>query len=86
MLLAGILLRVRLGGTLAFGPLGTDGLNVPDFLILTGFLLNAAVPPLHAWVADAYPEATPGGVIFCALLQPRQQCMFWRAALRGWRC
>ena len=67
VLLAGILLRVRLGGTLAFGPLGTDGLNVPDILILTGFLLNAAVPPLHAWVADAYPEATPGGVIFlCA--------------------
>jgi multicomponent Na+:H+ antiporter subunit D len=67
VLLAGILLRVRLGGTLAFGPLGTDGLHVPDLLILTGFLLNAAVPPLHAWVADAYPEATPGGVIFlCA--------------------
>ncbi len=67
VLLAGILLRVRLGGSLAFGQLGTGGLNPADILILTGFLLNAAVPPLHAWVADAYPEATPGGVIFlCA--------------------
>jgi len=67
VLLAGILLRVRLGGTLAFEPLGTGGLNIADILILTGFLLNAAVPPLHAWVADAYPEASPGAAIFlCA--------------------
>jgi multicomponent Na+:H+ antiporter subunit D len=67
VLLAGILLRVRMGGTLAFEPLGADGLNIADILILTGFLLNAAVPPLHAWVADAYPEASPGAAIFlCA--------------------
>ena len=67
VLLAGILLRVRLSGTLEFGQLGADGLNAADILILTGFLLNAAVPPLHAWVADAYPEASPGAAIFlCA--------------------
>src|SRR5690606_26120203 len=29
-----------------------------------GFLLNAAVPPLHAWLTDAYPEATVTGAVF----------------------
>ncbi len=32
-----------------------------------GFLLNAAVPPLHAWLPDAYGEATFNGSVFlCA--------------------
>lgn len=67
VLLAGIVLRVYTGGSLAFEQLGAGGLSTADILILTGFLLNAAVPPLHAWLADAYPEASPGGVIFlCA--------------------
>lgn len=34
---------------------------------MAGFILNAAVPPLHAWLADAYPEATVSGAVFmCA--------------------
>lgn len=67
VLLAGILLRVQAGESLAFGLLGNTGLTLSDMLILAGFLLNAAVPPLHAWVADAYPEATPEAVVFlCA--------------------
>jgi multicomponent Na+:H+ antiporter subunit D len=36
-------------------------------VILVGFLLNAAVPPLHAWLPDAYGEATFNGSVFlCA--------------------
>jgi multicomponent Na+:H+ antiporter subunit D len=67
MLLAGIVLHVYSGGSLAFDQLGAGGLSAADGLMLTGFLLNAAVPPLHAWLADAYPEASPCGVIFlCA--------------------
>ncbi len=34
------------------------------YLILAGFLLNAAVPPLNAWLTDAYPEATVTGAVF----------------------
>jgi len=33
-------------------------------LILLGFIINAAVPPLHAWLPDAYPEATITGAVF----------------------
>src|SRR5688572_31016047 len=33
-------------------------------MILVAFLLNAAVPPLGAWLPDAYPEATVSGAVF----------------------
>jgi multicomponent Na+:H+ antiporter subunit D len=33
-------------------------------LILLGFLVNAAVPPIHAWLADAYPESSVTGIVF----------------------
>ena len=34
---------------------------------MVGFILNAAVPPLHAWLPDAYGEATFNGSVFmCA--------------------
>jgi len=33
-------------------------------LILTGFAINAAIPPLHAWLPDAYPRATIWGSVF----------------------
>jgi multicomponent Na+:H+ antiporter subunit D len=61
-LLGGIVLRVVETGSLEFGHIGLDGLDT--YLILIGFLINAAVPPLHAWLSDAYPEATVTGAVF----------------------
>ncbi|MDD4700822.1 MAG: Na(+)/H(+) antiporter subunit D [Desulfovibrio sp.] len=68
MLLAGIVLRFKAtGGDLSFGPIGVDTPQLYTWLILAGFLLNAAVPPLHAWLPDAYAEATVAGAVFmCA--------------------
>jgi multicomponent Na+:H+ antiporter subunit D len=38
-------------------------------LILIAFVLNAAVPPLHAWLTDAYPESSmAGGVLLSAFV------------------
>ncbi|MGH7255176.1 MAG: proton-conducting transporter membrane subunit, partial [Nitrospirales bacterium] len=31
---------------------------------LLGFLLNTGAPPLSAWLPDAYPEASPSGMVF----------------------
>ena len=39
-------------GSLLFGPMGEMGIAAA--LILGGFMLNAAVPPLNAWLTDAY--------------------------------
>ncbi len=64
-LLAGILLQVHATGSVAFD--GFDLQGLPSYLILIGFLVNAAAPPLNAWLSDAYPEATvTGGVIMTA--------------------
>ena len=34
------------------------------WLVLIGFMLNAAVPPLHAWLPDAYSRGTFNGSVF----------------------
>jgi multicomponent Na+:H+ antiporter subunit D len=66
LLLGGIVLFYLETGTLAFHAMSLDG---PAFyLMLVGFLINAAVPPLHAWLTDAYPEATVTGAIFLSAL------------------
>ena len=64
LLLAGILLHWSQTGSLAFGDMGAYSGGVAWALILAAFLLNAAVPPLGAWLPDAYPEATVTGAVF----------------------
>jgi multicomponent Na+:H+ antiporter subunit D len=63
-LLAGMLLRYQALGTFAFTPVNPALANFYDWLILVGFCVNAAVVPLHAWLPDAYPEATVTGAVF----------------------
>lgn len=66
MLLAGIVLFYGETGSLAFEQMQVTSL--PFYLILVGLLFNAAVPPFHAWLSDAYPESTITGVIFLSAL------------------
>ncbi len=66
-ILAGLLLRYRAVGSLAFISISPENARFFDWLILTGFCVNAAVVPLHAWLPDTYPEATVTGAVFmCA--------------------
>lgn len=65
LLLAGILLQIKATGSVAFDPFAIR--DLPTYLILIGLLVNAAAPPLSAWLSDAYPEATvTGGVVLTA--------------------
>jgi multicomponent Na+:H+ antiporter subunit D len=64
LLLAGILLHWSQTGSLAFGDMAAYSGGLAWGLILAAFLLNAAVPPLGAWLPDAYPEATVTGAVF----------------------
>ncbi|MGG7578799.1 Na(+)/H(+) antiporter subunit D [Rhizobium sp. Nf11,1] len=68
VLLGGIISHGLATGSLLFGPIAgaltNGGMEVGDYLILAGFILNAAVPPLNAWLTDAYPEATVTGAVF----------------------
>jgi multicomponent Na+:H+ antiporter subunit D len=67
-LLAGILLHSQATrGNFAFNAFDVVHPSLATWLIMIGFVLNAAVPPLHAWLPDAYGEATFNGSVFlCA--------------------
>ncbi len=52
------------GGDLTFQLMDLGSSGIGGWLILFGFLLNAAVPPLHAWLPDAYGEGTVSGSVF----------------------
>jgi multicomponent Na+:H+ antiporter subunit D len=63
----GMMLYYAKTGNLAFEHILPANAGLPEYLILAGFSLNAAVLPLHAWLPDAYPEATvAGAVLMCA--------------------
>ncbi len=67
LLLAGIVIHVNATGTVIFDGMGTYSAAASPTawtLILVAFLINAAVPPLGAWLPDAYPEATVTGAVF----------------------
>ncbi len=67
-LLGGIILHCNApGSSFAFGQVDVHNPTPGIWLIMIGFVLNAAVPPLHAWLPDAYGEATFNGSVFmCA--------------------
>ncbi len=62
VLMSGIAAYVLETGSTAFTAMQAD--SVATWLILAGFLVNAGAPPLSAWIADAYPEASPSGMVF----------------------
>jgi multicomponent Na+:H+ antiporter subunit D len=62
ILMAGITAHVHETGSIVFTAMQAD--SIATWLILCGFLLNAGAPPLTAWLADAYPEASFSGTVF----------------------
>jgi multicomponent Na+:H+ antiporter subunit D len=67
VLLLGFVLRYQATGDLSFGQLNVTSPELYTWLIMAGLMLNAAVPPLHSWLPDAYSKATAIGAVFmCA--------------------
>ena len=70
ILLAGIMLQYSVSGDLSVkylpfhGWWPTDLQSLASFLIIIGFIVNAAVPPFGAWLPDSYPAATVTGAVF----------------------
>ena len=67
-LLGGVILKVGIEGVMVHTgsievrPMMAD--NFDHWMILIGILINAAAPPLSAWLSDAYPESSPTGSVF----------------------
>lgn len=62
LLLAGVLL-LTCGGEFAVELLNREA-GAGYWLIFLGVGINAAIPPLHTWVKDAYPQSSPSGTVY----------------------
>ncbi len=81
VLLAGVLWHFTETGSIAFNLMGG---GIPAYLILFGFALNAAIPPLHAWLPDAYPEATVTGSVFLSAFTTKTAVYVLARGFAGW--
>ncbi len=62
VLMTGIVIHIVETGSIVFTAMKPE--TVGTWMILAGFLVNAGAPPLSAWLPDAYPEASPSGMVF----------------------
>ena len=63
LLLGGIFLKVSQGDFLITN-LSAGAHDIAFWAILIGVAVNAAIPPVNAWLVDAYPEGTITGSVF----------------------
>ena len=67
-LMGGILLKVGIEGVVVHtGSIDIQPMlatNFDTWMMLGGILLNAAAPPLSAWLADSYPNSSATGSVF----------------------
>ncbi len=67
-LLGGVILKVGIEGVMVhtgsveIRPMLADSFDT--WMILIGILINAAAPPISAWLSDAYPRSSPTGSVF----------------------
>ncbi len=81
VLIAGVLMHITQTGSIAFDHLNG---NMASYLILFAFCLNAAVPPLHAWLSDAYPEGTVTGSVFLSAFTTKTAVYVLARGFAGW--
>ncbi|MGD9257800.1 MAG: proton-conducting transporter membrane subunit, partial [Gammaproteobacteria bacterium] len=67
-LIGGVILKVGIEGVMVHtGSIEVQPMlatNFDTWMILIGILINAAAPPISAWLSDAYPESSPTGSVF----------------------
>ena len=62
ILMIGIIGHIFETGSSEFTAMQAD--SWPRWLMLIGFLINAGAWPISSWIPDAYPEASPSGMVF----------------------
>jgi multicomponent Na+:H+ antiporter subunit D len=81
LLLGGIGWHLATGGSGLVGALPAGGAGV---LVLVAFAINAAIPPVHAWLTDAYPESSPAGTVFLSAFATKAAVYALARAFPGW--
>lgn len=83
ILLAGLVLHYQKTHSLALKALSPEE-GPAAWLILLGVVINAAVPPLHTWLADAYPKATVTGAVFLSAFTTKAAVYVLIRVFPGW--
>lgn len=81
VLLAGLVWHVGDTGSIAFDRFDPSG---AAWLVLVGVAVNAAVPPLGAWLPDAYPKATVTGAVLMSALTTKSAVYVLLRGFPGW--
>ena len=83
LLFAGILMYLGSGGNMAVSRLTTDA-GPAAWIMLLGVAVNAAIPPLHTWLSDAYPKATVTGAVFMSAFTTKSAVYVLIRVFPGW--
>ncbi|MEX2363345.1 MAG: proton-conducting transporter membrane subunit, partial [Balneolaceae bacterium] len=83
LLLGGILWHIAGTGSILITSL-PDIYTIPSVLILLGVAVNSAIPPLHAWLTDAYPKATVTGAVFMCAFTTKSAVYVLIRVFPGW--
>lgn len=83
LLLTGIILHISETGSVLVEHLLSKS-SVANWFIIAGFGLNAAIPPLNAWLSDAYPKATVTGAVFLSALTTKTAVYALARVFSGW--
>lgn len=83
LLLTGIILHINATDSILITRLIPE-YSVSSILILAGIALNTAIPPLHAWLADAYPKATVTGSVFLSAFTTKSAVLILIKIFAGW--
>ncbi|SMO37917.1 Na(+)/H(+) antiporter subunit D [Gracilimonas mengyeensis] len=83
LLLTGILLHLSSGGSFLIENI-EETYTMASIFMLTGVALNSAIPPLHAWLADAYPKATITGAVFMSAFTTKSAVYVLIRLFPGW--
>jgi multicomponent Na+:H+ antiporter subunit D len=83
ILFMGILMHFSETGSLSVTQLIQGG-SLSSWLILLGVIINAAVPPFHTWLADAYPKATITGAVFLSVFTTKTAVYVLIRIFPGW--
>jgi multicomponent Na+:H+ antiporter subunit D len=81
--LAGIILHTTKTGSILISSL-PPGDDLASILLLLGVAINAAIPPLHAWLPDAYPKATVTGAVFLSAFTTKSSVYVLLRIFPGW--
>lgn len=84
LLFAGILLHISKEGSSILISQMKPEMGLSAWLMLLGVAINAAVPPLHAWLSDAYPKATVTGAVFLSAFTTKTAVYVLARVFPGW--